>query len=107
MEAVDAVIVQLPENVLFISGLWPMIGITFLVFPAEGKPVCIIPDCYENEFPHITGHGVSFAYHEPSPTIAPGNPEVLDIGMIYTIEPGIYPLGIVRIRLKDNILVAD
>jgi Xaa-Pro dipeptidase len=51
MEAasLDALVLRLPENVLLLSGFWPMIGASFLVFPLEGTPVCIIPDCYRNE----------------------------------------------------------
>src|SRR5258707_834488 len=51
MEAarLDALVLQLPENVLLLSGFWPMIGAAFLVFPVDGAPVCIIPDCYRDE----------------------------------------------------------
>jgi len=51
MEAVriDALVVRLPENVLLLSGYWPMIGASVLVFPREGRPVCAIPHCYECE----------------------------------------------------------
>jgi Xaa-Pro dipeptidase len=45
----DALVVQLPENVLLLSGFWPMIGATTFVFPLEGKPVCIAPQCFMNE----------------------------------------------------------
>ena len=35
MEAaqLDALVLRLPENVLLLSGFWPMIGAAFLVFP--------------------------------------------------------------------------
>jgi Xaa-Pro dipeptidase len=51
MEAarIDALAVRLPENVLLLSGYWPMIGASVLVFPREGTAVCAVPDCYENE----------------------------------------------------------
>lgn len=45
----DALVVRLPENVLLLSGFWPMIGATTVVFPREGKPVCIAPQCFLNE----------------------------------------------------------
>jgi len=48
-ERVDALVLRLPENVLLLSGFWPMIGATVLVFPLEGPSVCIIPHCYESE----------------------------------------------------------
>jgi Xaa-Pro dipeptidase len=51
MEAgnLDALVLRLPENVLLLSGFWPMIGSAVLVFPRHGAPVCVIPDCYESE----------------------------------------------------------
>ena len=51
MEAarIDALVVRLPENVLLLSGYWPMIGASVLVFPCEGRSVCAIPHCYECE----------------------------------------------------------
>jgi Xaa-Pro dipeptidase len=48
-ERLDALAVRLPENVLLLSGFWPMIGASVLVFPREGRPVCAIPHCYEYE----------------------------------------------------------
>ena len=45
----DALVLRLPENVLLLSGFWPMIGAAFLVFPLDGTPVCIIPECYKAE----------------------------------------------------------
>jgi len=51
MEAkqLDALILRLPENVLLLTGHWPMIGAAYLVFPREGKSVCILPECYQEE----------------------------------------------------------
>jgi Xaa-Pro dipeptidase len=45
----DALVLRLPENVLLLSGFWPMIGASVLVFPQDGLPICAIPHCYENE----------------------------------------------------------
>jgi len=45
----DVLVLRLPENVLLLSGFWPMIGASILVFPLVGKPVCLIPHCYEGE----------------------------------------------------------
>ena len=46
---VDVLVLRLPENVLLLSGFWPMIGATWLLFPREGTPHCLIPHCYEEE----------------------------------------------------------
>ena len=49
VERLDALVLRLPENVLLLSGFWPMIGASTLVFTLHGTSVCIIPDCYESE----------------------------------------------------------
>src|SRR5438445_11121016 len=33
---IDVLLLQLPENVCYLSGYWPLLVLTFLVFPAEG-----------------------------------------------------------------------
>jgi Xaa-Pro dipeptidase len=48
-EGLDALVVSLPENVLLLSGFWPMIGATVVVFPVSGPAFCIIPACYESD----------------------------------------------------------
>ena len=48
-EGLDALILRLPENVLLLSGYWPLTGRSFLLFPREGKPVCIVPGIHEKE----------------------------------------------------------
>jgi Xaa-Pro dipeptidase len=57
-------------------------------------------------FQHGTGHHVGFRYHDPGFGIAPGVKDVLEPGMVITIEPGIYghDLG-GGARIEDNILV--
>jgi len=45
----DALICRLPENVLMLSGYWPLVGWSFLVFPKDGEPTCIIPHTEEQE----------------------------------------------------------
>lgn len=58
-------------------------------------------------FVHHTGHGVGFRYHEPVPYIAPGSNDVLDVGMVHSIEPGIYVPGVGGVRYETNVLVTE
>ena len=40
---IAALVCRLTENVLMLSGYWPILGRSVVVFPAEGKPVLIAP----------------------------------------------------------------
>ncbi len=46
---IDALVCRLPENVVMLSGYWPLCGWNFVVMPADGKAVCIHPDTEERE----------------------------------------------------------
>lgn len=48
-ESLDALVCRLPANVLLLSGHWTLNGVTFLYFPADGTPTCIVPHCDECE----------------------------------------------------------
>ncbi|MEW5814864.1 MAG: Xaa-Pro peptidase family protein [Spirochaetota bacterium] len=62
---------------------------------------------YGNAFPHITGHGVGFGYHEPIPTVSPKSDDIFEPGMICTVEPGIYIPDLGGIRIEDNIVITE
>jgi Xaa-Pro aminopeptidase len=61
-------------------------------------------------FTHSTGHGVGLEIHE-GPRIAgrvPGKEEqVLEPGMVITIEPGVYLPGEFGVRIEDMVLVTE
>ncbi len=59
---------------------------------------------YGEKFTHRTGHGLGMEVHE-HPYIYAENQQVLDVGMTFTIEPGIYLTGKGGIRIEDNIVV--
>ena len=62
---------------------------------------------HDKNFMHITGHGVGFAYHESLPCICPGGSDILQPGMVHTVEPGIYFEGMGGIRIEDDVVVTD
>jgi Xaa-Pro dipeptidase len=59
---------------------------------------------YGQYFIHRTGHGLGLETHEP-PYIVEGNQELLQPGMTFTVEPGIYLPGVGGVRIEDDIVV--
>ena len=55
-------------------------------------------------FTHSTGHGVGLEIHE-APRVAQGQTEILQPGMVITIEPGVYFPGKWGIRIEDMVAV--
>ena len=55
-------------------------------------------------FTHSTGHGVGLEIHE-GPRVADGQREVLQPGMVITIEPGVYFPGKWGVRIEDMVAV--
>jgi Xaa-Pro dipeptidase len=55
-------------------------------------------------FTHRTGHGIGMECHE-DPYIHGDNQQLLEVGMAYTVEPGIYLAGINGVRIEDDVVV--
>jgi Xaa-Pro aminopeptidase len=55
-------------------------------------------------FSHSTGHGVGLEIHE-GPRLATKQKQVLEQGMVITIEPGVYMPGRFGVRIEDMVLV--
>lgn len=55
---------------------------------------------YGDAFKHSTGHGVGLDVHE-GPNLSPNNDDLLEEGMVVTIEPGIYLKGELGVRIED------
>ena len=53
-----------------------------------------------------TGHGLGRDVHE-DPYIMRGNHTLLEPGMVFTVEPGLYKAGAYGVRIEDDVLVTD
>ncbi len=59
---------------------------------------------YGEYFVHRTGHGLGIEVHEP-PYITATSETVLDEGMVFSIEPGIYLPGRFGLRLEEIVIL--
>ena len=61
---------------------------------------------YKEFIVHKTGHGLGMDVHE-DPYIMRKNYELLEEGMVITIEPGLYKDGYLGIRIEDDVLITE
>src|SRR4051812_1094409 len=66
----------------------------------------IIEGGYGDAFIHRTGHGIGVESHE-DPYIVQGNDRLLEPGMAFSIEPGIYLAGCHGARIEDIVVATD
>lgn len=65
----------------------------------------IITDAgYGEYFPHRLGHGLGIGIHE-YPSMTETNQLVIEEGMVYTIEPGIYVPNVAGVRIEDDVYI--
>jgi Xaa-Pro aminopeptidase len=61
---------------------------------------------YGDTFIHRTGHGIGLEVHE-LPYIVEGNTQLLEPGMCFSIEPGIYLEGRFGVRIEDQVALNE
>ncbi len=75
-----------------------------------------IKESFHNWFPHSTSHWLGLDVHDPCPYVdEKGQPLILEEGMCFTIEPGLYfeenfthvQYSNLGVRIEDDILVTD
>ncbi len=59
---------------------------------------------YGEYFNHRLGHGIGTTVHE-FPSLVEGNDLVIEEGMCFSLEPGIYIPGKVGVRIEDCVYV--
>ncbi|ASA23144.1 M24 family metallopeptidase [Paenibacillus donghaensis] len=61
---------------------------------------------YGEQFGHSTGHGLGMEVHE-WPRLSKLSDEIMEPGMVVTVEPGIYLPGIGGVRIEDDIVITN
>lgn len=73
----------------------------------DGAARRVIEDAgYGDYFTHRVGHGLGITGHEP-PYITGTNPQPLEVGMTFSVEPGVYLPGRFGVRLEEIVLVTE
>lgn len=67
---------------------------------------CLEADGLAHRFVHSTGHGVGLDIHE-GPSLTSSTADVLEPGMVVTVEPGVYLPGVGGVRVEDLLVVTD
>jgi Xaa-Pro aminopeptidase len=61
---------------------------------------------FKNNFQHGLGHGIGTVIHE-WPNFKPNSEDILPIGCVMTVEPGIYLTGFGGVRIEDMLVITS
>jgi Xaa-Pro dipeptidase len=78
-------------------------GVSGGAVDAASRAACVAAGF--EQFPHHTGHGTGFRYHESRPQIVPDGEHVIAAGNVIITEPGVYVEGLGGFRHEDNAVV--
>ena len=78
-------------------------GISFREVDAKARDY-IAAQGFGQYFGHGLGHGIGLDVHEP-PTASPRGTGIVELGMVFTVEPGIYIPGWGGVRIEDSVVV--
>lgn len=59
---------------------------------------------FKGRFIHSTGHGLGIEVHDPG-RLTKDAEQVLEEGMVFTVEPGVYVPGEAGVRIEDDVVV--
>jgi Xaa-Pro aminopeptidase len=57
-------------------------------------------------FGHGLGHGLGRAVHDAG-RLSGSSDDVLDLGQVWTVEPGVYIEGFGGVRIEDDVVIVD
>lgn len=80
-------------------------GVTFASIDEAARKV-IEEAGYGQYFTHRTGHSIGIEVHEPG-DVGAFNHNLVEIGNVFSIEPGIYLPGELGVRIEDLVIVTE
>jgi Xaa-Pro dipeptidase len=103
VEPEDIYTLVLEANLAAIQTIKP--GVLFKDIDAAARSV-IERHGYGAQFIHRTGHGIGREVHEPY-DVSASNERVVEVGMTFSIEPGIYLPNQSAVRIEDLVVVSE